>query len=99
MLRTPAIAALVTATVAASPVSAQSCGDREEVVSRLGTLHAERLVAAGLQDERHIVEVWASEDGTTWTILLTRADGVACLVGAGNAWTAYAGKRLAGVEG
>ena len=95
MLRTTAIAALVMATVAASPVSAQSCGDREEVVSRLGSLHAEQLVAAGLQDDR-VSEVWASEDGT---ILLTRSDGVTCLVGAGNTWTSYAGKRLAGVEG
>jgi predicted methyltransferase len=100
MLRTIAMTALVTAAAAAATTaSAQSCGDREEVVARLGNLHAERLVAAGLQDEQHVVEVWASQDGTTWTILLSRADGLTCIVGAGNAWTSYPENQLAGIEG
>jgi hypothetical protein len=99
MLRTIATTALVTVAAAATSASAQSCGDREEMVSGLGTLHSERLVAAGLQDERHVVEVWASQDGSTWTILLSRADGVSCIVGAGNAWTSYPENQLAGIEG
>jgi hypothetical protein len=100
MLRTIAAAALVTATVAgASSASPQACGEREEMVSRLGNLHAEHLVAAGLQDERHIVEIWASEDGSTWTVLLSRVDGVSCIMGAGSAWTSYPENRLAGIEG
>jgi hypothetical protein len=44
MLRTIATTALVTAAAAAattaSAQSSQSCGDREEVVARLGDLHA-----------------------------------------------------------
>ena len=100
MLRTIAATALVTAAIAAATAaSAQSCGDRKEVVARLGSVHAEHLVAAGLQDERHVVEIWASEGGATWTILLTRADGVTCIVGAGNAWASYPENQVAGIEG
>jgi hypothetical protein len=92
-------AVLVVAVALPSAASAQACGDREELVARLGSVHAERLVAAGIQDENHIVEVWTTEDGNTWTILLTRADGLSCIVGAGNAWLSYAENRLAGIEG
>jgi hypothetical protein len=100
MLRTIATAALTTAAAAAATTaSAQSCGDREHVVARLGSVHAEHLVAAGLQDEGHVMEVWASQGGATWTILLTRADGVTCIVGTGNVWASYPENQLAGVEG
>jgi hypothetical protein len=100
MLRTVAATAIVAAVTATAPLaSAQACGDREEVVSRLGNLHAERLVAAGLQDERHIVEIWASEDGSTWTLLLSRVDGLTCIMGAGSAWSSYPENQLSGIEG
>jgi hypothetical protein len=52
-----------------------------------------------LQDEHHIVEIWASEDGSTWTVLLSRVDGVSCIMGAGSAWTSYPENQLAGIEG
>ena len=82
------------------PAAAQACGDREALVAQLGSVHSEHLVAAGLHDAEHLVELWASKDGATWTLLLSRADGYTCVMGAGSAWSAYPEQDvIAGVDG
>jgi hypothetical protein len=101
MFKCIASAAVVAGMAAvAPPASAQACGDRDELIAELDSLHKEHLVAAGLHDEHHLVELWASEDGATWTLLLSRADGFACVMGAGSAWLPYPeGDVVAGIEG
>ena len=39
----------------------------------------------GLSTDGGLIEIYSSEDGT-WTILITRPSGVACLVAAGDSW-------------
>ena len=39
------------------------------------------------------MEVYASEKTGSWTILLTKPDGVACLVASGGMWEPHAGPR------
>jgi hypothetical protein len=101
MLRFTAFAALAVGMAAAAPpASAQSCGDRDDMIGQLGERHHEKLMAAGLHDPQHLVELWATEDGATWTLLISRADGYTCVLGAGSGWTGYAGPQaLAGIEG
>jgi hypothetical protein len=90
MFKCIASAALVAGMAAAAPpASAQACGDREAMIAQLGSVHREHLVAAGLHDEQHLVELWASDDGATWTLLLSRSDGFTCIMGAGSAWLPY----------
>ena len=77
----------------------QACADRETLVAELGQNYQERLSAAGLFDRTHLVELFVSEDGGTWTLLLSRADGVTCVLSSGEAWSDYPEARVAGVEG
>ena len=41
---------------------------------------------SGNSAEGALVEVLTTEDGNTWSILLTNPDGVSCLVASGEGW-------------
>ena len=71
----------------APPALAQmTCGDRARIVERLSGHFSERLTGAGLQNEKQYVEVWSAPETGTFTVLLTRADGVSCVLAAGQHW-------------
>jgi hypothetical protein len=99
MLKCTVAAITLAGAALAPPALAMSCGERDTVVAQLGTRHQEELVAAGLHDPQHLIELWTTRDGATWTLLLTRADGVTCVLSSGSAWYAYPEKRAVGVEG
>ncbi|SIO20514.1 hypothetical protein [Vannielia litorea] len=77
--------AIATATLmfAAAPLVAQSadgpCGKREYFVDQLVDTYQEQPVAGGLQSENSLVEIWASKETGSFTILVTGADGVTCV--------------------
>ena len=77
------------------PVAAQSlCGVREAVVEMLGARYGETVRSIGVADRNRIVEVYASDETGSWTILVTNASGVACLVASGQHYEAVmAGPR------
>ena len=54
-------------------------------------------MAVGLSDSGYILEVLASEDGTTWTIMTTGPSGLTCIVQTGERWQPVA--RRAPSEG
>jgi hypothetical protein len=87
-----AIAAIATmallSTCGAAPAEtpARPCAERSTVIARLAERYGETLQSLGLQTNSSILEVYASEATGTWTILLTRPNGVACLVASGQAW-------------
>jgi hypothetical protein len=72
------------------PAEAESrrtaCADRATVVQRLEERYGETLQSLGLHQDDGVLEVYASDATGTWTILITRTDGVACLVAAGQMW-------------
>ena len=73
----------------AAPAIAASCADRDTVVERLKIQYAESFAAAGIQEYEEaqtLVEVWASEETGTFTVMLTRPDGVTCVVATGTDW-------------
>lgn len=68
------------------PATAQTvCGKRGEFLQRLSRNYDEAPVAVGLVSNGNVIEVLVSESGS-WTIILTRPDGVSCVVAAGEAW-------------
>ena len=72
---------------AAPPVFASACAERESVVEQLKTKYDERLTVGGLHngtDAQSIVEIWSSEKTGTFTVLLTHATGITCVVAAGT---------------
>jgi hypothetical protein len=71
----------------ATPVFAAQCGPRDAVVERLSSKYSEQLIGGGLQKTRtseSIMEVWASVETGTFTVLLTNPTGVTCIVAAGT---------------
>ena len=70
------------------PNAAEATGTpRDVVVKILGERHAETPVAYGLASNGSLIEVFATADGATWTIVLTMPNGMSVVVGSGEAWT------------
>ena len=63
--------------------------ERTQVVERLAEKYGETLQSMGLHQSNAVMEIYASEATGTWTILVTRPDGQACLVAAGRMWEAH----------
>lgn len=84
-----ALAAIVfaVAIAVAAPAHAQlKCGDRLEALAHLAERYHEAPVAIGVATNGGVVEVLASADGKTWTIIVTLPNGRACLIAAGGDW-------------
>ncbi|WP_425044882.1 hypothetical protein [Primorskyibacter sp. S87] len=71
----------------APPVFAASCATRDSLVEQLEKKYSETLTVGGLQQttsSQSVVEVWSSEKTGTFTVLLTRPNGISCVVAAGT---------------
>lgn len=86
MLKTLLVSATILLATCAQPALAQSvCGERSKFLKQLSRVHSEGPVAMGLVSNGSILEVLASTSGS-WTILVTRPDGVSCVVAVGQDW-------------
>lgn len=82
-----------------APAYASNCADRETVVERLQAYYDESYAGGGLQmvqDDQTLVEVWASEDTGTFTVMLTTPDGLTCVVATGTDWHVVAPPEASG---
>jgi len=70
----------------AAPAYGQSCALRDTLVTRLQDQFGEGLAAGGLRSDVQVLEIWAAPDTGTWTVLMTRADGIACILASGTNW-------------
>lgn len=70
----------------AQPRRQTFCAPGDAVVTMLDQRFGEVLQGAGLQNSTTLVELFASLDTGTWTLVLTRPDGTACAVAAGQHW-------------
>jgi hypothetical protein len=70
-----------------APADAQTAGvDRALVVKQLLEKHSEKPVGMGIATNGGIVELFASTDGATWTLIMTMPNGKSVMVGAGQDW-------------
>jgi len=72
---------------AAAPGFASNCGARDSVVERLQNKFSEELAMGGLQEmseTQAVMEIWASDETGTFTVLLTQPNGISCVVAAGT---------------
>lgn len=79
-------AGLILATTASH--SAQQCAKRDMVVSQLTEKYGETRRGMGVAANNTVVEVFASDASGSWTITVTRPDGVMCLVASGQGYEA-----------
>jgi hypothetical protein len=56
------------------------------LVDSLNSKFSETLAGGGLQTEQRLIEVWRSADSGTFTIIMTRPDGISCVLAAGQNW-------------
>lgn len=81
-----ALAATTVMIMAHAPAAeAKTCGPRTALVEYLGAKHREKQTAIGLTASGRLMEIFASANGS-WTMLLTQANGNACVVATGKAW-------------
>ena len=64
----------------------QNCAARDTVIERLASAYGETRQSIGLAQNNTMVEVFASSDSGTWTITVTNATGLTCLVASGQAF-------------
>ncbi len=89
LVRAAVALGLAVATPGAEAQTRTACAERTKVVERLSEKYGETLQSMGLQQSDSVMEIYASEETGTWTILITRPDGQACLVAAGRMWEAH----------
>lgn len=68
-----------------------TCAERAVVVEQLQERYGETRQSMGLGQNNAVVEVFASADTGTWTIVVTMPSGMTCLVASGESWEAQAG--------
>ena len=71
------------------PAVAAPCAKRDIVIERLKSHYDETFTAGGLQSSLSsstLVEVWVSERTGTFTVMLTTAEGLSCVVATGTDW-------------
>ena len=79
------------------PAQAQAmCGERRAIVATLDKTYSETPVSVGLASNGAIIEIFASPTGT-FTIILTRPNGLTCVMAAGENWEDLP-NRLAGAH-
>ncbi len=72
------------------------CGERGAIVASLEKTYSEAPVSMGLGSNGAIIEVFASPF-STFTIILTRPNGLTCVMAAGENWEDLP-KRLTGTK-
>ena len=72
--------------VASPAIAAQTCAERGVIVDRLKEKYRESHRASGLGTDTKMVEIWASPESGSWTILITEANGKSCIAAAGQNW-------------
>ncbi len=64
------------------------CNQRDKVLGHLAQNYQELPVAVGVTNRGALVEVLSTDDGKTWTIIISSPDGKACMVATGEGWRA-----------
>mgnify|MGYP000208878534 CR=1 FL=1 len=67
-----------------------NCAPHAVITERLAANYGERRQSIGLGSNNTVVEVFASDTTGTWSITVTAAGGLTCLVAAGSAYQTVA---------
>jgi hypothetical protein len=74
--------------ISSAALAQPQCDTRDKVLSLLAEKYKEAPVALGVTNNGGLVEVLSTDEGTTWSIIVTAPDGKSCLVAAGEGWRA-----------
>lgn len=96
MIKTAAIAILMTATATAASAQGRNCAPRDVVVERLAEKYGESRQSIGLGGQGMVMETFASLDSGTWTITVTMPNGLTCLMASGQSYEVLAEALIEG---
>jgi hypothetical protein len=71
-----------------------NCGQRATVLDYLSAKYSEKPIAMGIAANGGLIEVLTSNDGTTFTIIVTMPEGETCMVAAGEGWESLTAAAL-----
>ena len=78
--------ALMVATAPEASAQAAVCQAHDSLARLLEERFAEKPVAAGLGSGGRLIEVFASADSASWTMVATTPAGESCVMAAGEYW-------------
>lgn len=70
----------------AAAVAQPGCRATEALRALLERDHGERLVAFAATDGGQLLERFENPHSTSWTLIVARADGIACVIASGQGW-------------
>ena len=92
-----AVALIASSVIVSGPAAAQSLSQpRAEILKILGENYAEAPIEMGLTRAGNVIELFASRDGSTWTLVVTSPDGLSRVVASGESWVSI--RPLPGLE-
>ena len=62
------------------------CNQRNIYLGHLARTYQEVPIAVGVIDQDRLVEVLSTDDGKTWTLIVSSPDGRSCLLASGEGW-------------
>lgn len=75
---------LILATHHAFAQGSPNCAERKTVLAELSSRYGETRQGIGLAANNAVMEVFASSETGTWTITVTLANGMTCLIASGQ---------------
>jgi len=70
----------------AATAQTRNCAEHAMIVETLAAGYGESRQSIGIGSDNSVVEVFASLETGTWTITVTQAGGLTCLVASGSAF-------------
>ena len=86
LLFLPLFALPMAANATSDTALSAACAKRADMLAQLSVKYSEEPVAIGLATNGTIVEILASGNGGSFTILYTMPNGVTCMMAAGQNW-------------
>lgn len=74
----------------ATASSAATCFPAKSVMDGLKSKFGEAPVSQGIVSESAVMQMWANTATGTWTLVVFRSDGAACLLASGDNYTPLA---------
>ena len=72
----------------ASPMGRVPCHNYKEISSQLDKRYKEAPISIGMQSNGNMLQVFASKEMDSWTILSVTPQGMGCIIAAGRNWEA-----------
>jgi hypothetical protein len=86
--------AVVLPPAGASAGARKLCSEHGKVIGQFAEVYKENRVAGGLTRDGRLVEVLSTDDGRTWTIVVSRPNGETCVMMAGEGWRKLKVKKV-----